>query len=160
MKPGNLFNIHQFISIFNSEIMKSNKSYEQSAMCYKCQSLHVPSISVLRNFTKRELSATVFAIYNLVCQVCFTYPNSSDGVRTKQNTRWWLTFPSPTPTGDNYHFPFTVNTRRMCGLLVIYTRMLSMTICVALIHAFVEQIESLKKNPSYTKVKKKRGMVL
>ena len=104
---------------------------------------------------KAQISTTVFAIYSLVCQVCFTYQHSSDGVRTKQNTQW-STFPLPKPTGDNYLFPFTANTERMCGLLVIYTRMLSMPICVALIHAFIEQTESLKRNPSYKKNEKKR----
>lgn len=107
-------------------------------------------------FYKAQISTTVVAIYSLACQVCFTYQHSSDGVRTKQNTRCCLTFPSPTSTGDNYLFPFTVNTERMCGLLVIYTRMLAMPICVALIHAFIEQIESLKRNPSYKKKRKKK----
>ena len=106
-------------------------------------------------FYKVQISTTLVAIYSLVCQVCFTYQSSIDGVRTKQNTRWCLTFPSPTSTGENYLFPFTVNTERMCGLLVIYWRMLFMPICVALIHAFIEQIESLKRNPLYIKNKKK-----
>ena len=99
-------------------------------------------------FYKAQISTIVVAIYSLECHVCFTYQNSSNGVGTKHNTRWWLTFTSPMSIGDSYHFPFTVNTERMCGLLVIYTRMLSMPICVALIHAFIEQIEYLKRKPS------------
>jgi hypothetical protein len=54
MKPGNLFNIHQLISIFSSEIMNSNNTYQQSDMCYKCQRLHVSSISCLCDSTKRK----------------------------------------------------------------------------------------------------------
>jgi hypothetical protein len=35
-------------------------------------------------FYKAQISTTEVAVYSLVCEVCFTYQNSSDGVRTKQ----------------------------------------------------------------------------
>jgi hypothetical protein len=78
----------------------------------------------------------VVVIYSRVCQVCFTYQNSNDGVRTKQNTLWWLTFPSQTSTGVNYTFYFhKKHGKNLWTACYLHTNVI-VPICVAPIHAF------------------------